>query len=116
MALSFSAMTRIFEKGSTEKVRKKFYKDIDKFFSMHHEEASTKTNWTKKYYIVAFLELKYPPIDSTNYREYEAEIQNNMHYRRGDFERHDKSFILKGTKNSGWLENPIRIDAGETRN
>ena len=36
---------------------------------------------------------------------------NNAHYLRGDFERHDDSFILKGTDDSGWL-GLIRIDDG----
>ena len=65
----------------------------------------------KQFYIFAYLELKYPPIDQSDYKEYESEIQNNAHYLRGDFERHDNSFILRGTKDSGFIR-PIRIDDG----
>ncbi len=66
----------------------------------------------KQYYIFAYLKLKYPPIDRNNYRKYEDEIQNNAHYLRGDFEKHDKSFILKGTDDSGWIK---PIDMGATK-
>lgn len=66
----------------------------------------------KQFYICAFLKLKYPPIHKNNYREYEHEIKNNAHYLRGDFDRHNKSFILKGTEDSGWIK-PIRIDDGQ---
>ena len=65
----------------------------------------------KQFYIFAYLELKYPPIEQSYYKQYENEIQNNAHYLRGDFEKHDKSFILKGTKDSGLIK-PIRIDDG----
>jgi len=58
----------------------------------------------KEYHIIAFLELKYPPIYRSNYKDYIDEIGHNAHYLRGDFERHDDSFILKGTSNSGWTE------------
>ena len=59
--------------------------------------------------------MKYPPIDKSDYKKYEGEIKNNAHYLRGDFERHDNSFILKGTKDSGLIE-PIRIDDGKKIN
>lgn len=38
MAISFSATGRIFEKGSTEKMRKKLYECIDEFFNAPSEE------------------------------------------------------------------------------
>lgn len=65
----------------------------------------------KQFYIFAYLELKYPPIDQTDYIQYEREIQNNAHYLRGDFKIHDNSFILKGIKDCGLIK-PIRIDDG----
>jgi hypothetical protein len=73
-------------------------------------ELQTCQQNNKEYYIFAFLKLKYPPIDRDNYRRYEEEIQNNAHYLRGDFHRHDGSFILKGTEESGWLH-PIDMEA-----
>ncbi len=65
----------------------------------------------KQFFIFAYLKLKYPSIDQSDYRTYEQEIQNNAHYLRGDFDRHDKSFILKGTEESGLIR-PVRIDDG----
>jgi len=63
----------------------------------------------KQFYIFAFLKLKYPPITQSNYKKHRKDIRNNAHYLRGDFEKHDQSFILKGSKESGWIR-PIRID------
>jgi len=65
----------------------------------------------KEFYIVAFLKLKYTPIYKHNYIDFKDEISNNAHYLRGDFEKHDESFILKGTDESRWI-NPIRLDDG----
>ncbi len=65
----------------------------------------------KQFYIFAYLKLKYPPIDKSDYKQYEVEISNNAHYLRGDFNKHDNSFILKGTDESGLIK-PIRIDDG----
>jgi hypothetical protein len=42
MAISFSAAERIFDKGSTEKMRKKLYEYIDEFFNASSEEQYRK--------------------------------------------------------------------------
>lgn len=63
----------------------------------------------KQFHIFAFLKLKYSPITRSDYKQYEKEIKSNAHYLRGDFEKHNDSFVLKGTKDSGWIK-PIRID------
>lgn len=77
-------------------------------------ELTRRQQKKKQFYIFAYLELKYPPIDQSDYLNYEDEIQNNAHYLRGDFERHDNSFILKGTEDSGLIK-PIRIDDGKRK-
>jgi hypothetical protein len=42
MAISFSAMGRIFGKGSTDKMRKKLYEYIDEFFNAQSKEQYNK--------------------------------------------------------------------------
>jgi len=43
-------------------------------------QLQNKQRGNKQYYIFAFLKLKYPPIDRSNYKRYEDEIKNNAHY------------------------------------
>jgi len=66
----------------------------------------------KTYYLFAYLELKYPLIDRSNVVLFEDEVRDNQHFRRGDFEAGDTSFILKGTEDSGILPKVKRIDKG----
>lgn len=103
-----------FEEGDYIVFYAGFYPCSHDFKYKNHtlKELQRKQRGEKRYYVFAFLELKYPLIDASNYTKYEDEIQNNAHYIGGDFERDDKSFILKGTDRSRFLENPIRIDGG----
>ena len=68
----------------------------------------------KQYYIFAYFKLKYAPITLKDYKGKYSEIRDNVHVIRGDFEEFDDLFVIKGTKESGYIK-PFRIDSGELK-
>ena len=72
------------------------------------KDLSKKFKKRLQYRIYAYMELKYPPIYSSNYKKYEREIRKNPHYLSGDIGEEGQHIFVG--KRGGWLKGKIRID------